>query len=299
MARFALLLSSIIIALAFVSSAVAALGPTSFKHATHRVRTVGPDAVLTPETFHPASSFETFGTHGLDHSWHSMAKHDNFNFTSAATAFVASRLGIDTDTVAFTSGFVGDVSKHAFIETRERRASPAPPRDISSGIVDYAGIRTHPYSHLAAMNPLTYADIGTPNEVHDIGEVWANILHNVLASLVNAHGFDSDALFDPTSTAGNTVYTHIFIDSLAIQPCNPTSASPHLLPFLSFHASTRLTRATCYMISPTARDTWIQADANRFGGANVGTRLWDAFASRDLGVNAANHPNDTTMPAGC
>ncbi|KAI0318141.1 peptidase M36, partial [Amylostereum chailletii] len=71
---------------------------------------------------------------------------------------------------------------------------------------------------------------------------------------------------------GNAIYMHIFIDALSIQPCNPT--------FLD------------------ARDAWIQADANRFGGANACT-LWNAFASRGLGVNAANHQNDATVPAGC
>jgi len=48
----------------------------------------------------------------------------------------------------------------------------------------------------------------------------------------------------------------------------------------------------------TARNAWIQADVNRFGGANKCT-LWKAFASRGLGVNAANHNDDSTVPAGC
>lgn len=48
----------------------------------------------------------------------------------------------------------------------------------------------------------------------------------------------------------------------------------------------------------TARDAWIQADVNRFSGANKCT-LWTAFASRGLGVNAANHRDDATVPAGC
>ena len=47
-----------------------------------------------------------------------------------------------------------------------------------------------------------------------------------------------------------------------------------------------------------ARDAWIQADVNRFGGANK-CILWKAFASRGLGVNAASHNDDTTVPAGC
>ena len=48
----------------------------------------------------------------------------------------------------------------------------------------------------------------------------------------------------------------------------------------------------------TARDAIIQADANRFNGANRCT-LWNAFASRGLGVNAVNHRDDSTVPAGC
>jgi len=47
-----------------------------------------------------------------------------------------------------------------------------------------------------------------------------------------------------------------------------------------------------------ARSAWIQADVNRYGGANKCV-LWKAFASRGLGVNAANFVNDFTVPAGC
>ena len=48
----------------------------------------------------------------------------------------------------------------------------------------------------------------------------------------------------------------------------------------------------------TARDAWIQADANRFGGENFCT-LWTQFASRGLGGNAAAHQDDSTVPSGC
>ena len=83
---------------------------------------------------------------------------------------------------------------------------------------------------------------------------------------------------------------HLMIDALPIQPCNPTCMS----------------RFTCFLyliLIPlstvlTGRDAIIQADANRYSGANKCT-LWKAFASRGLGVNAANHVNDTTLPSGC
>ena len=76
----------------------------------------------------------------------------------------------------------------------------------------------------------------------------------------------------PVGTLWFAIFLHLFIDSLALQPCNPT--------FL------------------TARNAWIQADANRYAGANKCT-LWKAFASKGLGVNAANHNDDTTLPSGC
>ncbi|KAI0357172.1 hypothetical protein OH77DRAFT_1399444 [Trametes cingulata] len=139
-------------------------------------------------------------------------------------------------------------------------------------IDDPAGIRSHPYSTDPTVNPLRYSSLQTLNEVHDIGEVWANMLHNVYAALVGVHGFSDTAHTDPTTTGGNTVFLHLFLDALPLQPCNPT--------FLS------------------ARDAWIQADANRFNGTNFCT-LWKAFASRGLGVNAANHQDDSTVPASC
>ncbi|KAJ7271283.1 Fungalysin metallopeptidase-domain-containing protein [Mycena haematopus] len=127
---------------------------------------------------------------------------------------------------------------------------------------DTAGIRSHPYSTSAIrMTIQTY-----------IGEVWANILHNVYAALVAAHGFSTTARTNPAGTEGNIVFLHLFIDALALQPCNPT--------FL------------------TARTAWIQADVNRYAGANACT-LWTAFASRGLGTNAANHVDGTAVPPGC
>jgi extracellular elastinolytic metalloproteinase len=57
-----------------------------------------------------------------------------------------------------------------------------------------------------------------------IGEVWANILHNVYAALIGAHGWSATARTDPSGTEGNIVFLHLFIDALALQPCNPTCA---------------------------------------------------------------------------
>ena len=62
---------------------------------------------------------------------------------------------------------------------------------------DPAGIRTYPYSTSNTTNPLRYSSIARLYEVHDIGEVWANMLHNVYAALVSARGFSATAHTDP------------------------------------------------------------------------------------------------------
>jgi extracellular elastinolytic metalloproteinase len=146
-------------------------------------------------------------------------------------------------------------------------------KDFTLGTYVYKkNIRTHPYSTSKTTNPLTYASVGSLNEVHNIGEVWANILLNVYDPLVQTYGWSATARTDPTGSEGNVVFLHLFLDALLLQPCNPTML--------------------------TARDAWIQADANRYGGANK-CLLWKAFASRGLGQKAANHKDDATIPSDC
>ncbi|RXW20286.1 hypothetical protein EST38_g5569 [Candolleomyces aberdarensis] len=136
-----------------------------------------------------------------------------------------------------------------------------------------AGIRRFPYSTSAQTNPLRYSNLRQFRQVHDIGQVWANALHNVYDALVQARGFSADKLTNPDGTEGNVVWLHLYIDALAIQPCNPTFVQ--------------------------ARDAWIQADENRYNGANKCT-LFRAFASRGLGLNADRTFNDDdTVPPEC
>ncbi|GLB35467.1 putative peptidase M36 family protein [Lyophyllum shimeji] len=135
------------------------------------------------------------------------------------------------------------------------------------------GIRTYPYSTDPSVNPLKYSSAKGLTEVHRIGEVWANMLHNVYAALVADCGFSTTALTNPDTTEGNVVFLHLFLDALPLQPCNPTFVS--------------------------ARAAWIQADQNRYGGANKCT-VYRAFASRGLGVNAKNDFVDNfDVPADC
>ncbi|KAI0654826.1 Fungalysin metallopeptidase-domain-containing protein [Cubamyces menziesii] len=171
------------------------------------------------------------------------------------------------------AGGLGEGWSDAFADWVEKSDGTVPDFVMGQYVTnDPAGIRTHPYSTDASVNPLRYSSVKQLNEVHNIGEVWANMLHNVYAALVGAHGWSATARTDPTGSEGNVVFLHLFIDALPLQPCNPT--------FL------------------TARDAWIQADQNRYGGANKCT-LWKAFASRGLGVNAKNHNDDSTVPSDC
>lgn len=56
--------------------------------------------------------------------------------------------------------------------------------------------------------------------------------------------------------------------------------------------------ANILILVVSARDAWIQADANRYAGSNK-CILWKAFASRGLGVGAANFVDSSAIPAGC
>ncbi|KAJ6496100.1 peptidase M36 [Mycena sanguinolenta] len=127
---------------------------------------------------------------------------------------------------------------------------------------DAAGtIRTHPYSTNSTANPLTYANVGTLNEVHaDYNPRVIQPLHDIYAALVALvarlpHGRQ-----------------HCPYAALSLQPCNPTL---------------RLMRIES--------DAWLQADVNRCGDANR-CLLWKMYASNGLGVNAANHVNNANIP---
>ncbi|NKF21911.1 M36 family metallopeptidase [Solimonas marina] len=93
----------------------------------------------------------------------------------------------------------------------------------------YFGIRRAPYSTRMDVNPLTFKHItegvpiegapvsfgadGTNNsEVHDVGEVWANMLWEVYAALLNHHDFD---------TAQSRMKDYV-IAGLKMTPSSPT-----------------------------------------------------------------------------
>ncbi|KAJ1963128.1 hypothetical protein GGI12_002245, partial [Dipsacomyces acuminosporus] len=142
-----------------------------------------------------------------------------------------------------------------------------------------SGIRSYPYSTSKTTNPSTYAYLNKSSyqEVHYIGEVWAEILYEVTWSLIDAHGIAAD-LFSRDLTKGNTLALQLILNGMKLQPCNPTFV--------------------------TARNAIIQADVNLTGGKNK-CALWKGFAKRGLGPKASgtsgntNHKEDYTVPAGC
>ncbi|KAJ7307908.1 peptidase M36 [Mycena albidolilacea] len=169
-----------------------------------------------------------------------------------------------------TAGGMGESWSDAMADWTEKTSAAVPDDVMGQYIINSpAGIRTHPYSTSSTVNPLTYASVGTLNKVHNIGEVWANLLHNVYAALIGQWGWSPDSRTNPDGTVGNIVYMRLFIDSLPLQPCNPN--------FL------------------TACNAWLQADVNRYNGTNR-CLLWKTFASKGLGVNAANNAD---IPSDC
>ncbi|KAI8051428.1 extracellular elastinolytic metallo proteinase [Syncephalis plumigaleata] len=135
-------------------------------------------------------------------------------------------------------------------------------RDKAMSLGDYVytkGIRTYPYSTDKKVNPTTYGKVYTSgwDEVHSIGEIWANILYEMYWNLVDKLGYSSD-FYSADLTKGNTLAVKLVIDGMKLQPCNPT--------FI------------------TARDAILQAEEQNTGKHKC--EIWAAFAKRGVGVKA-------------
>ncbi|KAL1918893.1 uncharacterized protein VTP21DRAFT_2274 [Calcarisporiella thermophila] len=133
-----------------------------------------------------------------------------------------------------------------------------------------SGNRKYMYSTDMKTNPTTYRTLNENEyqEVHAIGNVWANILYEVYWNLVDKLPFTS-SWFPPTTSPtdakehiirhGNTLALQLVIDGMKLQPCRPT--------FLD------------------ARDAILQADQLLTNGANK-CEIWKGFAKRGVGVGA-------------
>ncbi|HEV8113743.1 MAG TPA: M36 family metallopeptidase [Planctomycetota bacterium] len=147
---------------------------------------------------------------------------------------------------------------------------------LAAGFVDnyYFGIRRFPFSTDLGKNPTTYADIdpaqqsyppgvprstvfaNTANEVHNVGEIWCNMLLEVRANLWATYGF-----------AANDRLMQLVVDGMKLDPATPN--------FLQ------------------ARDAIVQADLASAGGADLAD-IWKAFAKRGCGASATSPPGNTS-----
>ncbi|KAI8625894.1 extracellular elastinolytic metallo proteinase [Xylariaceae sp. FL1651] len=141
-----------------------------------------------------------------------------------------------------------------------------------------AGIRNYLYSTKLSVNPYMYVTANTYNEVHDIGEIWATMLYEVMWNLIDKHGLSTaeKPTFDASGvpTDGKFLTMKLVIDGMALQPCNPTFVQ--------------------------ARDAILDADTNLTGGDNQ-CEIWTAFAKRGLGEGAAygtRRTGSNVIPAG-
>jgi extracellular elastinolytic metalloproteinase len=138
----------------------------------------------------------------------------------------------------------------------------------------HAGIRNYALNE----SPLNYSDIGydVPGvEPHSDGEIWNAANWDVRQALIARYGA-GDAALQRSCADGAT----------------PVAACPGNRRWIQLVFDAWLLMATSQNSMLTARDALLAADAIRFGGANQGV-IWNAFASRGFGKNAAsNGPND-------
>lgn len=99
------------VALMIVSGVIAAPWDLTTRYTTHRVRSVGPNKVQT-QSYHPPSTFETFGT-GVDHPLTKRGIKDA-NSAEAAKAFLESKLGVSANAISHKGGSNSDVAEHEY-----------------------------------------------------------------------------------------------------------------------------------------------------------------------------------------
>ncbi|KAJ3259721.1 hypothetical protein HDU77_004239 [Chytriomyces hyalinus] len=146
------------------------------------------------------------------------------------------------------------------------------------------GVRNFPYSTSTTTNPLMYSSLTQLNEVHNIGEVWCNMLFEGMWNMIATSGGQktpaSQLVTSAGSNTGNSDLMLLMIAGMKMQPCNPT--------FIQ------------------ARNAIIAADQAMFNGKYT-CSLWNGFAKRGLGVNAsspgtpgaATFTDNRDIPAGC
>ncbi|KAJ2718913.1 hypothetical protein GGI07_005526 [Coemansia sp. Benny D115] len=176
------------------------------------------------------------------------------------------------------SGGMGEGWSDAVANILRLNSTHTAKTDFILGEYSYSkNIRRYPYSTNLRTNPSTFKflDRSDYQEVHDIGEVWAEILYEAMWELVTKLGWGD--LFDVDLSKGNSLMLRILLDGMKLQPCNPS--------FID------------------ARNAILQAEKNLTGGKNQ-CELWRAFAKRGMGVKASGgegttHIEDYALPSGC
>ncbi|KAJ1952105.1 hypothetical protein GGI12_006332, partial [Dipsacomyces acuminosporus] len=142
------------------------------------------------------------------------------------------------------AGGMGEGWSDAVANLLRLKPGDARSRDLVLGKYAYGkGIRNYPYSTSNSTNPSTYKYLDDPEyqEVHSVGEVWAEILYEVTWNLIDANGM-ADCLFSHDLAKGNSIALQVLLDGMKLQPCNP--------------------------LFTDARDAIIQAEQNLTGGKN-------------------------------
>ncbi|KAJ1721255.1 hypothetical protein LPJ61_006065, partial [Coemansia biformis] len=106
---------------------------------------------------------------------------------------------------------------------RLRATDTAATQMVMGDYVAGKNIRTHPYATSLAVNPLTFGYLDRPDfqEVHAIGEVWAEMLYEVTWALIARNGFADDLMAHDVSK-GNALALQLLLDGMKLQPCNPS-----------------------------------------------------------------------------
>jgi extracellular elastinolytic metalloproteinase len=120
------------------------------------------------------------------------------------------------------------------------------------------GLRPAPYARDMSVNPYTYSDLTKPEITvpHGVGFIFASALWDFTWSLIDLYGYDTDLI---GGDGGNTRAIRLVIESLRLQPCNPTLVD--------------------------SRDALLAADQLLYGGQHR-CLIWRAFAARGLGFSA-------------
>jgi len=169
------------------------------------------------------------------------------------------------------SGGMGEGWSDFFAITLQMKAADTRTKNVAVGAWVNEGktIRRYNYSTDIKANPTMYGLLNSGwDEVHDIGEIWCNVLYEVYWNLMDATKKYNPDWYSADKTAGNTLALQVVLDGMKLQPCNPTFVS--------------------------ARDAILQAEKQVTGG-KYQCDIWKAFAKRGVGFGAKSTGSKVTQ----